>query len=799
MRCPAASLVFVVLGLISTPLAAAQNPPSSVSLEGRILDTTQAPIPGAQVTAVGDGQTSGPSTVTDQRGVFELHLPPGMYTLKAAADGFVDQSQRVNALRLPIAARELVLKVAGVREAVTVSAPAGGYQVPAISATKTPTALVDVPQSVTVVTQELIKNQMMTSVGDVMRYVPGVAVHQGENNRDQIIMRGNSTSADFFIDGVRDDVQYYRDLYNLNRIEVLKGPNALTFGRGGAGGVVNRVQKEALFQPVREVTLQGGMYDNRRFTTDLDQPFGDTVAVRLNGMFEDSGSFRTGVGLKRYGVTPTLTFTPSRTTKIVASYEYLNDTRVADRGVTSFQGRPVSVDPATYYGNPADSPVAAYVNVGHVTLEHQMGGLTLQNHTSVANYDRWYQNFVPGAVSANQSLVALTAYNNATNRTNLFNQTDLTYVATTGAIRHTLLAGVEVGRQFTDNFRNTGFFNNTSTSISVPSAATMITTPVTFRQSLTDADNHLITNLAATYVQDQIALSPHLQLLGGLRFDRFDLHYRDNRTGTELVRPDNLVSPRAGVVVKPITALSVYGSYSVSYLPSSGDQFSSLTTVTQQVQPERFNNYEARVKWDARPGLADDRDLSVGPHQHSIDRSQRSDPHRADRQPEDERVRAWRERTIGRLERRRRIRVPRCVCGQRDNRRGGRRASGAGSAPHILAVEPLSVHAARGGRTRRALSLGHVCRSRQYGDAAGLCESGRSAVLRAYQAGASAGERGEPLRQAVLHQRGQQYEHLARFPTYAAGGSDDDVLDRFLHRCSTSSLVLGSWCRVRPL
>jgi catecholate siderophore receptor len=557
------------------------------------------------VTAVADGQTSGPSTVTDQRGAFTLLLTPGPHTLSVAADGFEEQSQRVTALRAGRASREIVLQIAGVREAVTVSAPAGGYHVPAISsATKTPTALIDVPQSITIVTQELIKNQMMTSVGDVMRYVPGVTVHQGENNRDQVIMRGNSTSADFFIDGVRDDVQYYRDLYNLSRVEVLKGPNALTFGRGGAGGVVNRVVKEALFQPLHEVTLLGGMYGNKRFTTDLDQPLSDTVAIRLNGMFEDSGSFRTGVGLKRYGITPTLTFTPGSRTKIVASYEYLNDTRVADRGITSFQGRPVNVDPTTYYGNPADSHVAASVNVGHLTIEHHAAALTVRNHTSFANYDRWYQNYVPGAVSANQSQVALTAYNNATKRTNFFNQTDFTYVAATGAVRHTLLAGVEIGRQLTDNFRNTGLFNNTATSISVPFAATMTTTPVTFRQSATDANNHLRTNLAATYAQDQIELSRHVQVVAGLRFDRFDLQYHNNRNGDTLTRPDNLVSPRAGVVVKPVPALSVYGSYSVSYLPSSGDQFSSLTTVTQQVQPEKFNNYEVGVKWDARPGLA---------------------------------------------------------------------------------------------------------------------------------------------------------------------------------------------------
>ncbi len=134
-----------------------------------------------------------------------------------------------------------------------------GYHAPAItSATKTLTPLRDVPQSVTVVTNELIKDQMMTSIGRRRPLRAGHDVHQGENNRDQIIIRGNSSSADFFVDGVRDDVQYYRDLYNLDRVEALKGPNAMIFGRGGAGGVINRVTQEAGFGRCAKSTLQAG-------------------------------------------------------------------------------------------------------------------------------------------------------------------------------------------------------------------------------------------------------------------------------------------------------------------------------------------------------------------------------------------------------------------------------------------------------------------------------------------------------------------------------------------------------------
>ena len=296
--------VAALLALVHPATALAQATVPAFSLEGRIFDATHAPIAGARVTAVLDGLTTGFSATTDQLGGFTLKLSPGRYRVTVVADGFAEQSLRVSALQTGSVSRDIVLSVAGVREAITVNAPATGYQVPVISsATKTPTPLRDVPQSVTVVTQELIRDQLMMSIGDVVRYVPGITAHQGENNRDQIIVRGNSSSADFFVNGARDDVQYYRDIYNVDRVEALKGPNAMIFGRGGAGGVVNRVMKQAGFQPVREVMLQGGMYGNKRFSTDIDQPLGDKVAFRLNGMFEDSDSFRDSVGLKRYGVT----------------------------------------------------------------------------------------------------------------------------------------------------------------------------------------------------------------------------------------------------------------------------------------------------------------------------------------------------------------------------------------------------------------------------------------------------------------------------------------------------------------
>lgn len=488
--------------------------------------------------------------------------------------------------------------------ASTVTVIGTRYRPEAISsATRTQTPLRDVPQSVSLVTEEQVHDQSFMSIGDVVRYVPGVTAHQGENNRDQIILRGNSSSADFFLNGVRDDVQYYRDLYNVERIEVLKGPNAMIFGRGGGGGVINRVTKEAGFEPQQTFTLAGGSYDNKRIAADWNQPVSDEFAVRLNGVYQDAESFRDFYDLERYAANPTLTYAPSDDTRITLGYEYLRDYRTADRGITSFGGRPADVDSSTFYGDPNHSYVRAIANIATATIEHRIGALNIRNRTMFGDYDRSYQNYVPGAASTDGTQVTLTTYNNATQRKNIFSQTDLTYQTSIASMQHTFLGGVEIGRQESDNFRNTGFFNDTSTSILVPFANPTIDTPVTFRQSATDADNNVVANVAAAYVQDQIQLSKRVQLLAGARFDRFDLDYENNRNSDRFSRTDDLISPRAGLVFKPMEPLSLYASYSISYLPSSGDQFSSLTSITETLRPEKFDNYEVGAKWDL-PGVA---------------------------------------------------------------------------------------------------------------------------------------------------------------------------------------------------
>jgi catecholate siderophore receptor len=476
------------------------------------------------------------------------------------------------------------------------------------SATKTTTPLRDLPQSVSVVTSALIADQRMSSMADVARYMPGVGFAQGEGNRDTPILRGNSSTSDFFVDGVRDDVQYFRDVYNVDRVEALKGPNAMTFGRGGVGGVINRVTRQADWGQAREASLQFGSWNNKRFTTDVGRALNEAVAVRATGLYEDSDSYRDGVKVERYGINPTVAFRLGPHTTLRGSYEYFHDERVADRGISSLNGRPVETDPGTFFGDPARSPTHATVNLVSGLLEHRANArVTFRNRLSYGDYDKFYQNVFPGAVNAAGATVAISAYNNATTRQNVFNQTDLIVSARTGRFGHTLLLGTEFGRQETVNFRQTGFFSSLGgnvTTFNAPLASPTISLPVEFRQSATGADNQGVTTIASFYAQDQVALSEHIEAVVGLRFDSFNADVTNNRIATEFTSEDGLVSPRLGVIYKPIEPLSLYSSYSLTYLPRAGEQLSSLSLTNQALDPEEFRNYEVGAKWDVVPSFS---------------------------------------------------------------------------------------------------------------------------------------------------------------------------------------------------
>ncbi len=582
------------------PLSAAAQQPRIVS--GTVLDSTGAAINGAAVTlktASGERRTT-----SDRTGSFSLeNVSAGEAMLTVAFDRFAPFTTSLNGPRQDV---RVMLEPLPLTEAVTVQAPA--LTAPrTTTATRTEMPLRDAPQAVSVVTRNLIADQTMDSMADVVAYVPGVGMAQGEGHRDAPVFRGNTSTADFFVDGLRDDTQYLRDVYNVERVEILKGPNGMIFGRGGVGGVINRVTRQADWMPAREVMLQGGSWGQRRFTADIGGAANGSVAARVAGIYENSDTHRDGADLERYGVNPTVAFALGSNTTLRAGYEFFQDERVNDRGVPSFQGRPLDTDPATFFGNPDVNDARIRVNRVSSTIEHRAGRITLRNSTSYADYDKYYQNLVPGAVNAARTTLALTGYNSGTDRRNVFNQTDVILPAQTGRIEHTVLVGAELARQVTGNLRLTAFFPTvtpTTTSIALPLDNPLTTLPVEFRTSAREQDNHGVATTAAVYVQDQIALSQRVHAIAGLRYDRFDVDFLDNRTASEFASTDGLVSPRLALIYKPIAPVSLYASYARSSLPRAGEQLSSLTLSTQALEPENFRNYEVGAKWELTPALS---------------------------------------------------------------------------------------------------------------------------------------------------------------------------------------------------
>jgi catecholate siderophore receptor len=442
-----------------------------------------------------------------------------------------------------------------------------------------------------------------------MEFVPGVTMGQGEGHRDAPTIRGQSTTADFFVDGMRDDAQYYRDLYNVDQLEAIRGPSAATFGRGGGGGVINRVIKRPVWSPVRDLRLETGSWGARRMTLDYGQAVHARLAGRLNALYEGGDSFRYRTRFERFGVNPTVSAVMGRTL-LTAGVEHFTDHRTVDRGIPSANGRPAVVDRQQFVGDPAASRASlAATMLVLQTLFDNGHGLTIRTHTRTAAYDKAYRNVFPNSAvfSSGASTprvlgpyVNLGAYDDHRDRRSLFHQTDLLWHRTTRWGRQLTLVGAELSTQRTDVTRLTGFFDDGTTARAVPLAASTIALPIRYLPSTMDSQLRGVANVGALLAQEQLWLGTHLQLIAGLRHDHMAVRFANPRSQTVITRRDPLWSPRMAVVVTPTSALALYASTTRSALPSSGDQFLGLTPTTRTLQPEQFVNREIGVKWTPR-------------------------------------------------------------------------------------------------------------------------------------------------------------------------------------------------------
>ncbi len=480
------------------------------------------------------------------------------------------------------------------------------------SATRTPTKLRDIPQSVSSISRAQIDDQGLRSIADLLRAVPGATNSQGEGHRDQIVLRGNASTADFFVDGLRDDVQYYRPLYNLERVDVLRGPNALSFGRGGGGGVINRVTKQAELANFGTASASANSFGAWYVDGDANVKLSPAAAVRLNAVHEELASHRDRFGGRVTALNPTVTLADGSRTRFTLGYEFDDDRRVVDRGIPSDGAGPLLGFRDTFFGVDGVNRAGFQAHVVRAGLDHDLtSSLHVNSRLLYGNYDKFYRNiFTATSVTGTGAArtVGVEGYFDTTARQNFISQTDLVWRGTTGPVEHIVLGGVDFTRQTTANDRLNAFFDSAPNTVNnrlrvfVPLADPFVVPFVTFRPGVGQRDNRTVARVIAGYAQDQLKFGP-IELLVGARFDNVTVDALDRLTGQPLSRTDNLVSPRAGLVVHPIAPVSLYFSYARSFLPQSGDQFTSLSITSAALRPEKFDNLEVGAKWEPRPGL----------------------------------------------------------------------------------------------------------------------------------------------------------------------------------------------------
>ena len=497
-------------------------------------------------------------------------------------------------------------------ERITIRGAFFGQQV--ADAVKTPTLLLNVPQSASIISAEQISDQALFSVADVMQYTPGVSIGQGEDHRDQLTIRGQNTTADFFVDGLRDDVQYFRPLYNIERIEVLRGANALLFGRGGGGGIVNRVTKTADLSG-DFTTLNAGIdtFSASSIAVDTNKVIDNSNAVRLNAVFDTIENHRDFKDGERFAVNPTYTWAISDDTMVNASYEYVNDDRVVDRGVPSLNGAPLEGFDDTFFGAPGFNNTQLEAHIARVRVDHQLNSEWSINATAqYADYDKEYQNLYPVGFDDTTNMVTLDGYRDTTQRENLLLQFNVIGQFEAAGFEHTVLVGAEYGQQDTENARLDNFFTATSDDqqsflFSDPLVIPEFTLTAPVRDRASDV------TFTSAFVQDEIKLTDNWILVAGLRYDSFDIDVVDTievNDGADdgnngfLSSNDTEVSPRVGLIYKPSEDVSIYASYSKSFLPRSGDQFLTLSLTSQALEAEEFENREVGVKWNISDALS---------------------------------------------------------------------------------------------------------------------------------------------------------------------------------------------------
>jgi catecholate siderophore receptor len=458
--------------------------------------------------------------------------------------------------------------------------------------------LVDTPKTITVIPKEVIEERGATSLTDVLRTVPGITLGAGEGgvaSGDRAFIRGFDSRGDTFIDGARDFGVQIRDPFNLEQVEVIKGPNSAVSGRGSTGGSINLISKTARPENFAEGALTLGTDMTKRLTFDFNRAIDENTAFRLNLVGHDQDvAGRDAVEQQRWGIAPTLTLGLNTPTQLTLSYYHFETDGIPDYGLPfdPATGKPLAVDRENFYGLKARDFQDTQADIATVRLDHRFSdSVSLRNQFRYGNTSNDYVVTPPTLTGAPADQVVRQMRSRDENTETFINQTDVTLNFATGSIQHTVVTGIELSREnFTNQGRNN--VNGPNANRFNPNPDDPSPVPVSFNGNNVDAT----TDTAAAYVFDTLKFGEQWQLSGGLRFDHVESDVTSGAPAQTFDSNDNLLSYNAGLVYKPAPNGSVYVSYGISYNTSA--EFMSLNAETADLDPEKNKSYEVGTKWD---------------------------------------------------------------------------------------------------------------------------------------------------------------------------------------------------------
>ena len=572
-------------------------------ISGLVVDARGLGIGSAVVTLSRAGASNNSTVAADGSGRFTFTgTQPGQYQLSVSAHGFATYSRSIDTGHGTESELKITLEIAAVQSTVEVSGSQGGIVTNVASAgSLSPTPLLDLPQSVQVVNRELLDEQKVFQYAEALSYLPGVqraytAIAGGLGN--EVAMRG--FQLDFQNNYLRDGYKFYglalSDTADIESVEVLKGPASALYGTAEAGGIVNVITKKPTETPLISLAMTGGSYQFLHPEFDLSGPINarKTFYYRLNGVYENTNSFRDFVRSEKYFIAPYFLWKPNASTSLAVLGELVNVNRVSDYGTVLFGDRPAPVPVSTNYTEPWNNEDDRDRQAGYRFNHAFNSKWTLSNGFQVSRTNaRYLEVFTTGPDTDPTQLTRLsdafyfpTLYR--------YSQTGLTGLMRTGPVTHHIAIGFEAGWVTTSSEGPAGYAPNVSvlnpvigTDFTLADAVAALKNPYF---SLT---YKTLIRTQAGYVQDQIDLGRHWKAIVGVRAERYFQDSINESSNTHQTQTDVPVSPRAGLVYQPVNWVSMYGSYVRSFIPTSP---SALSASGKQFSPEHDRQWEAGIK-----------------------------------------------------------------------------------------------------------------------------------------------------------------------------------------------------------